>query len=96
MYLIDKTDDDIESFNVGKALKLYQTCFVPLYYHELWTEIVNDYMNVDIALKERETVINAELFYEKTTVDEEKKTALVFGTNRVVFSKFCLFHLMYH
>ncbi|CAF3448776.1 unnamed protein product [Rotaria sp. Silwood1] len=82
----DKTDDDIDTFNVNKALATYQACLVPLHYHELWSEIVRDFKNVDTTLKERETVISFELFYDKTTLDEEKDSALIFGTNRVTFT----------
>ncbi|CAF3445449.1 unnamed protein product [Rotaria sp. Silwood1] len=82
----DKTDDDIDTFNVNKALATYQACLVPLHYHELWSEIVHDFKNVDTTLKERETVISFELFYDKTTLDEEKDSALIFGTNRVTFT----------
>ncbi len=88
MFIIDTTDDDIDSYNVDKALATYQECLVPLHYHELWSEIVNDFKNVDTTLDERGTVINTELFYDKTTLDEEEDTALVFGTNRVTFGKF--------
>jgi CRISPR/Cas system-associated endonuclease Cas3-HD len=72
---------------VTKALEAYQACFVPLHYHELWSEVVNDFKNVDTKLKERETIINMELFYDKMTLDEEEDSALIFGTNRVTYSK---------
>jgi hypothetical protein len=49
---------------------------------------VNDFRNVDTKLEERETVINIELFYDKMTLDEEEESALIFGTNRVTFSKY--------
>ncbi|CAF4213213.1 unnamed protein product [Adineta steineri] len=82
----DKTNNDIDSFNVGKALELYQGCLVPLYYHELWSEIISDFKNVETTLKERERVINVSLFYEKETLDETEESALIFGTNRVTYN----------
>ncbi|CAF3698007.1 unnamed protein product [Rotaria sordida] len=82
----DKTNDDIDTFSVNNALATYQACLVPLHYHELWNEIVKDFKNVDVTLKERETVIHFELFYDKMTLDEEKESALIFGTNRVTFT----------
>ncbi|CAF3939048.1 unnamed protein product [Rotaria sp. Silwood2] len=84
--IYDKTNDDIDTFNVNKALATYQACLVPLHYHELWSEIARDFKNVDITLKERETEISFKLFYNKTTLDEEKDSALIFGTNRVTFA----------
>ena len=60
---------------------------MPLHYHELWSEIVNDFRNVETKLAERETVINIELFYDFMTLDETRESALIFGTNRVVYSK---------
>ncbi|CAF1447780.1 unnamed protein product [Adineta steineri] len=82
----DETNNDIDSFNVDKALELYQGCLVPLYYHELWSEIMKDFINVETTLKERETVINVSLFYEKETLDETEESALIFGTNRVTYN----------
>ncbi|CAF4158559.1 unnamed protein product [Adineta steineri] len=81
----DETNDDIDSFNVNKALHLYQECLVPLYYHELWREIINDFKNVDTTLEERETVINASLFFDENTHDKTKESALIFGTNRMTY-----------
>ena len=60
---------------------------MPLHYHELWSEIVNDFRNVETKLAERETVINIELFNDCMTLDETRESALIFGTNRVVYSK---------
>ncbi|CAF1182581.1 unnamed protein product [Adineta steineri] len=95
----DETNDDIDSFNVNKALDLYQGCLVPLYYHELWNEIIKGFKNVETTLEERETVINASLFFDENTHDKTKESALIFGTNRMIYSrplskKFGLFDLV--
>jgi hypothetical protein len=66
---------------------MYQTYLTPLYYHELWSEIVHDYINVDTKLEQRETVINIGLFYKELTLDEDEETALIFGTNRATYGK---------
>ena len=87
MILLDKTDDGIDDYDVKTALEAYQACLVPLHYHELWSEIVKDYKDVDTKLAERETIINVELFYDKLTLDETEESALIFGTNRIVYSK---------
>ncbi len=93
-FLIDNTNDDVDTYDVDKALKTYQERLVPLHYHELWSEIVNDFKNVDTKLEERETVINIGLFYDKNTLDEEEESALIFGTNRVTFGKYLFFRLI--
>jgi hypothetical protein len=95
--IIDKTNHDIHTYNVDRALATYQACLVPLHYHELWCEIVNDFKNVDTKIKERETIINVQNFHPKTTLDEENDSALIFGSNRVTFSKCLSFflHLIY-
>ncbi|CAF3567573.1 unnamed protein product [Adineta steineri] len=82
----DETNNDIDSFNVDKALDLYQRYLVPLYYHELWSEIIKDFKNVETKLEERETVINASLFFDENTHDQTKESALIFGTNRVIYN----------
>ncbi len=94
MYLIDKTNNDIDTYDVDKALKTYQECLVPLQYHELWSEIVSDFRNVDTKLEERETIINVQLFHNEITLDEEEESALIFGTNRVTFGKSLFFRLI--
>jgi hypothetical protein len=83
----DDTDDDVEDYDVKSAVEKYQACLTPLYYHELWSEIVNDYKNVDTKLEERETAINIQYFHQSVTLDEEEETALIFGTNRVTYGK---------
>lgn len=85
MFFLDKTKNDVDNFDVDSALKTYQACLVPLHYHELWSEIVNDFRNVDTKLNERETTINIQLFYDRVTLDEQRESALIFGTNRVTF-----------
>ena len=91
MFLSDDTNNDVDEYDVQKALQSYQACLVPLHYHELWSEIVNDFRNVDTKLEERETVINIELFRDQMTLDQEAQSALIFGTNRVIYSKFRFF-----
>ncbi|CAF3321766.1 unnamed protein product [Rotaria socialis] len=82
----DHTNNNIEKFNVENALTAYQECLVPLHYHELWSEIANDFKDVDVALNQRTTDINFQEFYNKQTLDGEKDSALIFGTNRVIFA----------
>ncbi|CAM4798071.1 unnamed protein product [Rotaria magnacalcarata] len=82
----DHTNHNVENFNVEQALRAYQECLVPLHYHELWSEIVNDFKNVDVTLNQRTTDINFQQFYNKQTLDEEEDSALIFGTNRVTFA----------
>lgn len=94
-FSIDKTDDAIDTYNVDKALKAYQGCLAPLHYHELWSEVVNDFRNVDTKIEERETVINVELFYDKMTLDNDEESALIFGTNRVIYGKYSFFHFLW-
>ncbi|CAF0735561.1 unnamed protein product [Adineta ricciae] len=81
----DETSVDVLSYNVNEAFKLYQACLVPLHYHELWSEIVNDCKNVVTKLEDRETEIDATLFYDRPTLDGRTQAALIFGTNRVTF-----------
>lgn len=90
-FLIDTSDNTVERFDAEKALAAYQECLVPLHYHELWNEIVNDFKNVDVTLEQRQTIINFQLFYDRATLDGEENTALMFGTNRVKFSKILFF-----
>lgn len=74
-------------------MKIYQECLVPLHYHELWSEIVSDFHNVDTKLQERETTIDVQLFYDQTTLDKECESALIFGTNRVTIGNvLCIDH----
>ena len=78
----------MDTFDVDSALDFYQECFGPLQYHELWSEIASDFRNVETTLDERKTTINVDLHFDKMTLDEEEETALVFGTNRVTYSRF--------
>jgi hypothetical protein len=94
LYFIDRTNKSVHEYDVERAFKTYQECLVPLHYHELWSEVVNDFKNVDTKLEERQIVINIELFYDKLTLDDEKESALIFGTNRVIYSKSFPFHLI--
>ena len=76
---------------MDEAFRLYQACLVPLHYHELWSEIVNDCKNVVTKLEDREMEIDATLFCDRPTLDGQAQGALVFGTNRVTFGKsFCV------
>ena len=77
----------MHSFDVKTALQKYQDTLVPLQYHELWFEIVHDYVNVETTLEKRTTTMKLADIIDKTTLDEEDETALVFGTNQVIYGK---------
>lgn len=64
---------------------------MPLHYHELWSEIVKDFLNVERKLEDRKTTINIESIVEKLTLDEERESALIFGINRVMFGMLLFF-----
>ena len=83
----DNSNDDVENFDVNSALDTYQECFGPLHYHELWNEILSDFRNVESKFEERGTTIEVDLHFDKMTLDEDKDTALVFGTNRIIYSR---------
>ena len=86
-WVLDETENHVDNFNVKAALGTYWDCLVPLHYHELWHEILSDYKSIETTLHERESTIEATLFYDKQTLDEEEDTALVFGTNRTIIGK---------
>lgn len=91
----DHSDEDVDNYNVEEALKNYQDTLVPLHYHELWAEIVNDFSNVERTLNERQSSIQIYEFHPKQTRDKEYDTALIFGINKVTFGREFLVELIY-
>lgn len=84
-FFVDGTDDGVNNFNVQMALKNYQDTLVPLHYHELWAEIVHDYKNIETNLETRRTTMKFAETFKKETLDETEDTALVLGTNQIIY-----------
>ncbi|CAF1408866.1 unnamed protein product, partial [Didymodactylos carnosus] len=81
----DDDDDDDLNFDVKIASEYYRDCFIPLHYHELWCELVKDYINVDTDKAARETIITEEYIEDEDEILDEYKASLIVGTNQTLF-----------
>jgi hypothetical protein len=81
---LDNSDNDIKDFNATEALQTYQHCFIPLHYHELWSNIVKEY-NDGKDSGHRTSIDVQEI--DHFDHEEEEETSILTGTYSTIISK---------
>lgn len=75
----------MHGFDLEKAKQYYQNCFVPLLYHELWVNTVNEYASLpDIKCP---VVVEIQNIENSFTLDKQEQTAILLGTYSTVLSE---------